>query len=815
MSSLTSTLSLVLKDDVSKPARSVAMALKDVEANVRLVAKEMAGAGASDRFTASLAKLKLSKADIEAVAAAWRDYAKSAGLAADSSQWTAGQIASVREWERANLSALRTVKREETAFYRQTAAAVRAAEVQQAELRAATLRTAEVAAARPGMMRQAGGAIGGLLPFAGPAILKVVADGLKGASAIQAQDIANRVAAIPPAEAAAASRQAVSLSAKYANLDTQELLQLYREVRSVLPNPAEVPGMMDPAARAKAVMTAGGLDTSGLIFALKAAELVGAAKTPEKLTAFLDAFLKAQQVEGKTITPEGLYDFAQQLKAAAPNLSASFVNTLGPLLAQEMQGGKAGTSVQQFEKQLQGGFQGNLHMAAKEFVALGLAKKSDFESTKTGEIKGMKRGHQVVGANLANTDPDKWVYKVLVPALRKAGFKTTEEMIKELPRLFPNTNAANLVAKFIQQQDQWTAKEERIQAGAGLGAYEEQSQGAGVAFGALKTQVQDLVSVFDSPAMKGIGIGLSEMAAGIGAAKIEVDQLAQAFPGTARGLADVATAAGLAAGGFLTLKLFTGFTGGFGLKSSAAALDVSAAELSAAAARLGVAGIAGAGAAGAGITAAEVGAGGLGLLWAGIRFGVGRALGPIAIALAIKAIAEDVRDAVTGVQSGVVGNPKATREQVLNALLDARKHAGSFLGDVTIANLEKQLAAIDDPDKRPAWQRLRDGIWPLKDPALTGAPGGPPSALTRQALPYLANPDLQGIGNEAAAAKTSLNQLNATVKPDVDLSALDAAIARIAQVRDGLASLGRIGGASVPSLGSTQRGSFTTAWSGD
>jgi hypothetical protein len=68
---------------------------------------------------------------------------------------------------------------------------------------------------------------------------------------------------------------------------------------------------------------------------------------------------------------------------------------------------------------------------------------------------------------------------------------------------------------------------------------------------------------------------------------------------------------------------------------------------------------------------------------------------------------------------------------------------------------------------------------------------------------------------KADAGKAALDQLNATVKPDVDLSALDAAIARIAQVRDGLASLGRFGGGSVPSLGATQRGSFTTAWPGD
>jgi hypothetical protein len=783
MSSLTSTLTLQLKDDVSKPARSVAMALRDVEANIKLVAKEMAGAGASDKFVASLAKLKLSKADIESVANAWRDYAKSAALAADSSQWTAKQVAGVRAWERANLSALRTVKAEQQAYAR--------------SLRALPQ--------QPGAVARAGGAIGGLLPFAGPAILKVVADGLKGASAIQAQDIANRVAAIPPAEAAAASRQAVGLSAKYTNLDVAEVLQLYREVRSVLPNPAEVPDMMDPAARAKAVMTAGGLDTSGLIFALKAAELVGAAKTPEKLTAFLDAFLKAQQVEGKTITPEGLYDFAQQLKAAAPNLSASFVNTLGPLLAQEMQGGKAGTSVQQFEKQLQGGFQGQLHMAAKEFVALGLAERSDFESTKTGQIMGMKRGHQVVGADLANTDPDKWVYTVLVPALHKAGFKTTEAMIKELPRLFPNTNAANLVAKFIQQQDQWTAKEERINAGEGLGAYESQSQGAGVAFGALKTQVQDLISVFDSPAMKGIGEGLSTLAADIGVAKVKVGEFADAFPGVARGLADVATAVGLAAAGFLSLKLFTGLTGGFGLKSSAVALDVSAAELSAAAARLGVGGAAGAG---VGVAAAEAGAGGMGL-WAGIKFGLGRMAVPVAIGAIIAAAVKDARDAATGIPSGVLGNPDASREQVLAALLDAKKHNdGGFLASVTIANLEKQLAEIDDPDKRPAWQRLRDAIWPLKDPALTGGGWKPSPTETPPWSPFgaVALPDVKPRADEGKAA---LDQLNATVKPEVDLSSIDAAIAKIMQLRDGLAGLGRLGAGPVSSLGATQRGRFT------
>jgi hypothetical protein len=73
-------------------------------------------------------------------------------------------------------------------------------------------------------------------------------------------------------------------------------------------------------------------------------------------------------------------------------------------------------------------------------------------------------------------------------------------------------------------------------------------------------------------------------------------------------------------------------------------------------------------------------------------------------------------------------------------------------------------------------------------------------------------PDVKPKADEGKAA---LDQLNATVKPDVDLSSIDAAIAKIMQLRDGIASLGRVGVGSVPSLGATQRGSFTTAWPGD
>ncbi|MGA2491840.1 MAG: hypothetical protein ABSF67_02690 [Roseiarcus sp.] len=781
MTSLTSTLTLQLKDNVSKPARSVAMALRDVEANIKLVAKGMASTGATDKFVASLAKLKLTKADIQSVANAWRDYAKSAALAADSSQWTAKQISDVRNWERATLSALRTVKSEQAAYARQLA-------------------QMPAAAATPGLMRRAGGAIGGLLPFAGPAILGAVAKSVEGAAQLQGQDIANKVAGIPLTERVAANRQAIVLSAKYANLGAAEVMQTYRELRSVLRDTADVPGMMDVVVRAKSAMAASGLDESGLVYALKSAEMLGKAGSPGQMTAFLDAFLKAQQVEGKTITPEQLFDFAQQLKAAAPNLSAGFVNTLGPLLAQEMTGGRAGTSVQQFERQIQGGFQGQLHAAAKEFVSIGLAKKTDFETTKTGEIKGMKRGHTVVGAELANTDPDKWVYTVLVPALHKAGFKTTEEMIKELPRLFPNSNAANLVAKFIQQQDQWAAKADRVAAGEGLNAANDQMSGVTVAWAAVKKQIGDLGAVFDSPAMKDIGAGLSALARGIGEAKVKVYDFAQAFPRAARGLADVGVAAGLAAGGFLSLKLFTGFTGGFGLKTSALALDESAAALTAAAERLGVSG-------GVGPDGKPSKKGGSWLGgWGWPLFGA--------------TVAKTAAD-ITDPEGNFWGLTKPLDRWMQShwgfnfSALDVVPAEASPEKDMIVGAkpLNDVSSGADPWAPGGAWAnagRMRAGLGAPLDlhPGFGGA--GAPAAANQS--PTLAlNPDgsLVPLKPKADEAKAALDALNAVVKPDVDLSALDAAIARIAQVRDGLAALGRLGAGSVPSLGSTQRGHFT------
>ncbi|MBU3887202.1 phage tail tape measure protein [Methylosinus sp. KRF6] len=123
MPNLSATIDIRAIDNVSKPARTVSQALKDAEQAAKKVAAGMADTGTTDRFVKSLSRLRLSAKDIEAVAASWKDYAKAAAIAADSSKWTKAQAADVRRWETQTVSALRKVKAEQTAYARQLGAA--------------------------------------------------------------------------------------------------------------------------------------------------------------------------------------------------------------------------------------------------------------------------------------------------------------------------------------------------------------------------------------------------------------------------------------------------------------------------------------------------------------------------------------------------------------------------------------------------------------------------------------------------------------------------------------------------------------------
>src|SRR5271157_1299802 len=99
MPNLRSELILALVDNVSKPALAVEKALQKATAQVKAIEGAMAGTGLSSRFQNQLATLGTSAANVEKVSLAFKEYAKSAGLASNATSWTKTQQAQVRSWE--------------------------------------------------------------------------------------------------------------------------------------------------------------------------------------------------------------------------------------------------------------------------------------------------------------------------------------------------------------------------------------------------------------------------------------------------------------------------------------------------------------------------------------------------------------------------------------------------------------------------------------------------------------------------------------------------------------------------------------------
>lgn len=426
--------------------------------------------------------------------------------------------------------------------------------------------------------------------LAGPAILRGTKAAVMSGANIQSEVVKMRAAGVPEADIQRELGHSASLAAKYTNVGRGTILERYKELRSVLLHPDEATQLLEPTIRANAAMNAidkSGHMAEGLQFAVKGAEVLGLAQDPKRFTAYLDAFVKAQQVMGKTITPEQMFEFAKYTKASGTTLSDRFKFTTGVSLSQEMGGSTTGVSIDQFVKQITGGFQGSQHSAAKEFVALGLAKKSDFETTKTGAIKGLKHGRHVMGADLAQTDPDLYVSKYLLPALISHGYKDQNAQIQQVRRMFPSTRAADLVSKLITQAPSFANHAKLYESAQGLNAIDNNQTDAGVALNSLTTALNSFAGTLTSPIMQNAAGVLSSMATQIGGWSESLERWQKSNPLAAQIGGGAAIAGGVGLGGLMTYNLVSGLMGGFGLSASAVALDASAAALTSAAAALG------------------------------------------------------------------------------------------------------------------------------------------------------------------------------------------------------------------------------------
>lgn len=447
---------------------------------------------------------------------------------------------------------------------------------------------------RVGLMTRLKGAFPNAGYLLGPGVLMGTKIAAKSGADIQAEIVKYKAAGIPDDETARTKKQAYDLHGRFPNVGVADILERYKELRSVVLHPDEAPGLLPTIVQAQAALKA--LDKSGnigehLIYAVKAAEVMGLAQHPERFKSYIDAFIRAQQVMGLTISPEEQLNLARNLKSSAATLSDRFKTTVALSMAQEMGGMRAGVGIDQAIKQIVGGFQGNQHSAAKEFVALGLANKNDFERTKTGDIKGFKPGRHVKGAALAASDLDQWVYQYYLPALVAKGITKLQDQLVHVRRDFPNARAADAIAKLIQQRPSFEQHAILYRKATGLSAALDNIRNPIYTFGEMTEALKTFLGTASSPMMETAALALHNLARHLASLAKWADGWQERNPQLAQMLATGGLSLGAVTGGALTYGLFRGLLGGFGLKGSAVALTGSASALNAAAARLGAAGV--------------------------------------------------------------------------------------------------------------------------------------------------------------------------------------------------------------------------------
>ncbi|MDA9521627.1 hypothetical protein XI06_15060, partial [Bradyrhizobium sp. CCBAU 11434] len=588
-------------DGIAKSARS-SVAVERLAKSMDSVQKQMAAidrfSGTRTRYDAALKQMRYLEAEAKRV----DSMVKGLGASVD-------QKAAAAEMKRiaaATDAASKALDRERNAALNARRALselgvpISGAIAHQDRLRAAVDRANSALERQPGRVSRAARAaargIGSTLPFAGPAILHGTKEAARSGAEIQSEIVKMRAAGIPEADIQRAIGESAELMPKYTNVKQATSLERFKELRSVLLHPEEAHQLLEPTVKANAAMNA--LDRSGQLaeglgFAVKGAEVLGRAQDPKKFEHYLDSFIKAQQVMGKTITPEQMYELAKYTKASGSTLSDRFLNTTAMSLSQELGGATTGVSLDQFVKQITGGFQGNQHSAAKEFVALGLANKDDFETTKTGEIKGMKPGRKIPGADLAQTDPDRYVYERLLPALEKAGITDQNAQIAQVRRMFPSGRAADVVSKLITQRESFANHAKLYGEAQGLNAIGNNQQDPFVAMNSLTTSISNFAGVLTSPVMQNAAGVMSGLATAIGSFSESLAGFNKEHPDLAKWAGGTALAGGAAVGGVATYSLISGLMTGFGLPASAVALDTSAAALSTAAAELSAAALSG------------------------------------------------------------------------------------------------------------------------------------------------------------------------------------------------------------------------------
>lgn len=162
-------------------------------------------------------------------------------------------------------------------------------------------------------------------------------------------------------------------------------------------------------------------------------------------------FYQASIASGGKVSPQEFFNYVQMANPYMKGMSERYLYRVAPTLIQENGGDRAGTMQNTWTGTILGKAKNKISTEA--WMKLGLLDPKQVVYNKVGPV-GWKPG-AIKGTDLALQDPLKWSESVLIPALRKQGFNTGNQLslAKALMPLFRDRNANRLANMFVGDQD--------------------------------------------------------------------------------------------------------------------------------------------------------------------------------------------------------------------------------------------------------------------------------------------------------------------------------------------------------------------------
>ena len=557
MSNVTSTLDIVLKDDVSRSAATIAASLQKMEAEAKAVDAALGKSGTGDKFQANLKKIGAGAVHVEAVTKAWQDYSKAQGLAANHGDWSAKQTAQVKAWESASLSGIRAVMSAEKQLQAQQHAR---AEAQRRDMERLAHRQ-DHQATHHGFGNYV--AQSALMAVSAHGIMSAVEGAVEKGAEYQHKLVALQNTGRTPAEleemnrASHAALRGVPTATLTGNLEIlNETVGAFGSVEHAMEHlgfMAKSSAVLHAVAGDKISESAGAMGNQLARFF----EMRGTAGNGHVFEHEASEMMKGMIFSGGNVNPRELLNFATQAKSALQNYDLHFLSRVVPSLVGEMGGDKTGTQAAAFANVILGKARDAKQTEA--WLKYGLL---DPKQT----IKGSKgptgwTGGAVYNTDLALRDPLAFGEEFLLKKLAAGGVKIDDqlELTKVLGTLFRN-GMSNAFANELWQRQNRTRlhKDDHY-----IGEVEDQDTiykrllktDPTFAFKALKDSIGNLLTTTTSPLMGMAAANMSGLAENLNQIAVAADNHPMAAA-----TAGIVTAAGALYGaGRASMAVMNGF----------------------------------------------------------------------------------------------------------------------------------------------------------------------------------------------------------------------------------------------------------------